>query len=140
MGDYSLGHFNFALKRGAPKDIKTKLEQLQKGDGFKIGEERIYLGSSAYHHEETYFLSEPPVGYGYEEPGEDTRYSMTFQIKYGCGQLRAFAEWLAPHVVVDRSNLGFIGYSISEYANTVTAFVVDAAGKLRDAWKSSEDT
>lgn len=129
MGDYSLGHFRFALKLATPDDVKDSLHKLMSGDGFSIGEHRIYLGSSAYHSMPTFSEYDGCREY---EPGSDGIYCLTFQIKFGCRQLEAFANWLSPHVVVNKWTKGFFGYSISEYSNTPTVFV-SAAPKNTDS-------
>lgn len=138
MGDYSLGHFNFTLKK-LNTDVGKKIEAMAREpySEIMVGEHRIYFGSSAYHSEESFFVCEsaPDYDYNYGRPGSEPvgkRYVMTFQIKYGCRQLRAFAEWLAPHVIVNEQNMGFIGYSISEYADVPTAFIVGENGALLD--------
>jgi hypothetical protein len=119
MGDYSRGHFEFTLKEDTPLEVKQALDGLVTGDGFDLPSgDKLYRGTSAYHPEPTYAV--------HDTTPEDylDRYSLQFQIKYGCEQLREFAEWLAPHVVVDKKNKGFIGCSLSEYVGTVTTFIV----------------
>lgn len=122
MGDYSQGHFRFALKKDTPREVIDNLAKLIDGEGFSIGEDRIYLGDSAYHHMPSFAEREESPEYAEDTAG---MYCLTFQIKYGCRQLGSFAEWLKPHVVVTDANKGFFGYSISEYSSVPTVFLVE---------------
>lgn len=127
MGDYSLGHFRFALKRGTPKDVIDKVDGLVRGEPFELDGHRVYLGDSAYHNWATTAEAAAPhdEAHAWPERGPIERiYAMTFQIKYGCAQLEAFARFLEPHVYVNKSNSGWFGYKISEHADTVTTFIV----------------
>jgi hypothetical protein len=119
MGDYSRGHFEITLKKDAPKEVKEALDGFIKGKAFELPSGKmVYLGESAYHSEPTYGTHDFTYECGLH------RYSLQFQIKYGCPELHEFAQWVAPHCVVDVHNRGFIGCSISEYADTVTTFIV----------------
>lgn len=113
MGDYSLGHFKFSLKKNTPKDVTEKLRDLIDGNQIKIEGHDIYLGESAYHAEKSYALI--------DITGEDSvqMYSMTFQIKWGDYNLDLFAKWLSPYVEVTDENKGFFGYRQNEYTGSI---------------------
>lgn len=126
MGDYTLGYFKFQLKRDTPKEVKETLRAfVVDGKSFMIGDEEIYYSTSAYHDDENFAEIKPAQDYGgwCYHPTEGDNYTLRFQMKYGCGKFKAFAEWLEPHVVVDKANAGWYGHSISEYSDTPTVFI-----------------
>lgn len=132
MGDYGLGHFNFVVKKSAPKEFLDVLHAFVKGDQhLNLGGKELYLGSSAYHPEETYAFSNYVNG---DDNGDfERRYSMTFQVKWGWDEFEEFARWVEPHVVVDERNGGFIGYRMSEYEPTLDLILASDVAPLSES-------
>lgn len=123
MGDYTLCHLHFSLKKETPKEIVDIIgRRLDHGfpypstDPVSISD--FVPCTSAYHHVENFTQIESMFD---DYSGEFLchKFNTIFQAKYGRG-IHQFINYITPWVFVDEYNRDCVGWTLSEYCKSPT--------------------
>lgn len=119
MGDYTLCHLHFSLKKETPKEIIDVIgRRLSHEPRLPSDPESLvdFLPcTSAYHHIKNFVEIEPQHSAFYGEY-ECLRINTIFQVKYTRG-IYEFVDFIKPWVIADESTRGCMGWTLSEYAS-----------------------